>query len=147
MAKELWEIARGPGQPPKFNTPQEMWELAVKYFEWCGEKVILEDKVFSFQGEQTHDFITHKRPMTQKGLCVHLGIGVSTWHNYKNNDEFLEVTDAIEDIMFENKFSGAAVGMFNANIIARDLGLTDKQEITMDNANITPWSDIGDSDE
>ena len=45
--------------------------------------------------------------------------------------------------MFEQKFAGAAVGLFNANIIARDLGLTDKQEIKMDNANVVPWDEIG----
>ena len=39
--------------------------------------------------------------------------------------------------MFEQKFAGAAVGLFNADIIARDLGLTDKQEIKMDNAQVT----------
>ena len=32
--------------------------------------------------------------------------------------------------MYSQKFEGAASGIFNANIIARDLGLSDKQDIT-----------------
>ena len=39
--------------------------------------------------------------------------------------------------MFEQKFAGAAVGLFNANIIARDLGLADKQDITTNGESIT----------
>lgn len=31
--------------------------------------------------------------------------------------------------MYAQKFEGASVGAFNANIIARDLGLIDKKEV------------------
>lgn len=147
MSKELWEVSKGPGQPPKFSSPKEMWDRAVEYFKWCGQHQLVEEKIGFFQGEPTSGFVGHKRPMTQKGLCIFLGVTVSTWHNYKKNAEYLEVIEAIEDIMFEQKFAGAAVGLFNANIIARDLGLTDKQEIKMDNAQVTPWDEIsGDND-
>ena len=42
---------------------------------------------------------------------------------------FIEIIRAIDKIMFAQKFEGAASGAFNANIIARDLGLTDKSEL------------------
>lgn len=146
MAKELWEIAKGPGQPPCFKSPQEMFSRACEYFKWCGEHFVLEDKIFKIKVADAdaleHDFICHKRPMTQAGLCTFLNICVSTWHNYKKDPEYLEVTSMIESIIFENKFTGASTGQFNANIIARDLGLTDRQEIKMDNASVTPWDDI-----
>jgi hypothetical protein len=32
-------------------------------------------------------------------------------------------------VIFNQKFSGAAVGAFNANIIARELGLADNQKV------------------
>jgi hypothetical protein len=35
----------------------------------------------------------------------------------------------IEDIIYDQKFTGAVIGIFKENIIARDLGLTDKKEI------------------
>jgi hypothetical protein len=42
--------------------------------------------------------------------------------------------------MFTQKFSGAAVGIFNANIISRDLGLIDKKQIDARHlhANVAP---------
>ena len=36
---------------------------------------------------------------------------------------------AINLTLSYQKFTGATVGLFNSNIIARDLGLTDKQEV------------------
>lgn len=41
---------------------------------------------------------------------------------------YLVVIARIEDIVYNQKFSGAASGFLNPNIIARDLGLADKTE-------------------
>lgn len=135
---KLWEVAakRGVGKPPAFKSPQEMLERAFEYFEWCATETMDEDKLFAFQGVVTRDVVQHKRPFTQAGLCIFLGIGYSTWHDYKSGKAgaeedklaYSEVIKQIENIMYENKFSGASVGLFNANIIARDLGLKDKTE-------------------
>ena len=43
---------------------------------------------------------------------------------------FKTITAQIKQIIRTQKFEGASAGFLNANIIARDLGLTDKQEIT-----------------
>ena len=148
MAKELWEVmkSRGIGKPPAFSSPEEMAMRAYEYFEWCGEKVMLEEKVSFFQGDPSSAFVAHKRPMTQAGLCIFLGVGVSTWHDYKKKPAYSEVIKDIESVMFEQKFSGAAIGLFNANIISRELGLADKQEVKMENGSVTPWSEIGEED-
>ena len=146
MAKELWEVMKGPGQPPTFSSPQEMWDRAVEYFKWCGQHQLIEEKIGFFQGEPTSGFVGHKRPMTVSGLCIFLNIDRTTWYNYKKNPEYFNITTAIDETMFEQKFAGAAVGLFNANIIARDLGLTDKQEVKMDNAQVTPWDEIGEDE-
>ena len=41
----------------------------------------------------------------------------------------MTVIDDIEKIIYRQKFEGAAAGLLNANIIARDLGLRDKQDV------------------
>jgi len=41
----------------------------------------------------------------------------------------VEVIRAINAIMYTNKFDGASCGLYNANIIARDLGLADKKDV------------------
>lgn len=137
----LWE-KRSVGKPPKFKSPEEMWNLAVTYFEWCEENQLEEAKVFCYQGEIVKDGAKKMRAMTQHGLCAFLNIGVSTWHDYCNKPEYSEVTGAISDIMYEQKFSGAAAGLLSSNIIARDLGLTDKQEITHSSEDVTPWGSV-----
>lgn len=123
----LWEKVRL-GKPPSFESPDEMWDRALEYFKWCEDNPIPEGKVFNNQGEVLPAQIPHMRAMTQAGLCAFLNIGVSTWHDYKNKPQYSEVTSLIESVMFEQKFSGAASGMLNASIIARDLGLVDKSQ-------------------
>lgn len=124
----LWDKVKF-GAPPAFSSPEEMWERAVEYFKWCEENTLNELKIFNNQGEIVSGDVPHMRAMTQAGLCAFLNIGVSTWHDYKKKDNFSEVISKIESIMYEQKFSGAAAGMLNSNIIARDLGLTDKKDV------------------
>ena len=138
---ELWK-KRKIGRPPAFESPVEMWERAVEYFEWCEEQTISETKLFSFQGEITSGEVGHIHAMTQAGLCTFLNIGVSTWHDFKKKDDFSEVTSAIENVMYEQKFSGAAAGMLNANIIARDLGLADRKEEKVELKEVKSFSDM-----
>ena len=127
----LWEIgASRIGQPPCFNSPQEMLERAIEYFKWCEDNPLDEHKIFAQQGTIIDGEVKHKRPYTQAGLCVYLGISEQTWRNYRDsNPAYFEVTKLITDAMYEQKFSGASAGIFNSNIIARDLGLKDKSEI------------------
>ena len=46
------------------------------------------------------------------------------------SEDFSAVISMVEEIIETQQFEGAAVGAFNANIIARKLGLADKQDIT-----------------
>jgi hypothetical protein len=60
-----------------------------------------------------------------------LDIGPDAWRQYKTrSDGFAAVTEAIEQCIKEQKFGGAAANLLNANIIARDLGLVDKKDIS-----------------
>jgi hypothetical protein len=71
------------------------------------------------------------RPYTLKGFCLYCGACEAWFKEFKRRDlsnDFIAVIHKIEDIIYNQKFEGAAIGIFNSNIIARDLGLTDKQE-------------------
>lgn len=128
--KNLWDFVdiERFGRPVVFENPKELWDAACKYFSWCQKNPIVKHKVVVADGEVTDSYEEKKRAMTFAGLFVHAGFCKGTWHNYKNKPDFLNVTSAIEKVMFEQKFSGAASGEFNANIIARDLGLADVQK-------------------
>lgn len=70
-----------------------------------------------------------QQPYTLKGLCHFLDIQYVTWIEYRERSEFKEAIARIEDFVYNQKFIGASVGAFNANIIARDLGLVDKRDV------------------
>ena len=76
----------------------------------------------------TKDTITKMRAMTIGGLRIFLGICEQTWVNYRNNQDFLGVVKEVEEIIYNQKFTGAAADLLNSNIIARELGLADKQQ-------------------
>jgi len=66
-------------------------------------------------------------------LCIYLGITEQTWLNYQNNEsykDFFEIFTHVRDIIENLQLEGATVGAYNPSIIARKLGLVDKQDHT-----------------
>lgn len=98
------------------------------YFEWVDDNPLWEDKLVTFQGDATHEPVAKMRAMTIGGLCIFLDISQHAWGEYRNREDFGPVAKKIEDIIRNQKFSGAAADLLNANIIARDLGLVERQE-------------------
>jgi hypothetical protein len=96
------------------------------------ENPLSEEKLFAYQGEVTRDTVYKMRAMTISGMCLFLDICENTWSNYKQKDDFLRVTKQAEKIIYNQKFAGASADLLNANIIARDLGLSDKKELSSD---------------
>ena len=74
------------------------------------------------------------RAPTIHGLCLYLGISRETWYKYAKDGNFSDIIKAITDTFYEQKFAGAASGLLKENIIARELGLADRQ--ISDNRNI-----------
>ena len=66
------------------------------------------------------------RAMTISGLCLFLDIDRSTWTAWKTDNDFSSIVARVEEVIYSQKFAGAAADLLNSNIIARDLGLTDK---------------------
>jgi len=143
---QFWKIAANIGRPRKFETPEKLWKLASEYFMWCDEhpwKVNQVVKAGDHFGEQVS--ADTARPYTYAGLCLYLGIMQQNLNNYANKEEFQYVVNKIKETIYTQKFEGAAVGSFNANIIARDLGLTDKQDVNLNN-NTTVKLSLSDED-
>lgn len=68
------------------------------------------------------------RAMTIGGLCLFLDIDRSTWADYRGKQGFSAIVTRAEETIRDQKFGGAAADLLNANIIARDLGLAERQE-------------------
>jgi len=121
---QFWKNRSKHGRNTLFETPALLLETAQEYFEWCDSNPLKEEKIFCFQGDIIKDEITLKRVYTISGLCVYIGCSSSYFRNFKTeNQDFLTVLDYIRETIYTQKFEGASVGLFNASIIARDLGL------------------------
>ena len=125
---KFWLARSSHGRNPIFSDPEQLRNACYEYFEWVEENPLYEEKIFHSSGMITKDTITKMRAMTIGGLRIFLGICEQTWVNYKNNPDFLGVVKEVEEIIYNQKFEGAAADLLNPNIIARELGLADKQQ-------------------
>lgn len=136
----MCSVGKKNGRPYKF-TP-EKFELAwQQYFEWVDSNPWFKNEVIKggiMAGKIVQ--VPTQRPYTEMGFCVFHDLG----HKYLSQlAQTLEDKEDKESEQLSNilararakcqaqKFEGAVVGAFNANIIARDLGLTDKTETTI----------------
>jgi hypothetical protein len=73
-----------------------------------------------------------RQPYTIHGLCLYLDCATSYFRAFKltcKDKDFLTIVHQIEEVIYKQKFDGAASGFFNTNIIARDLGLVDRHDV------------------
>lgn len=116
-------------------TPDSLWEEAVKYFEWISEKVWNKKEAIK-SGEMSGTLIDipTQTPMSIESFCLFLDIDRNTFLNYESNKDpykdFFQVSTYIRGVIESNQFEGATVGAYNPNIIARKLGLSDRNDIT-----------------
>jgi hypothetical protein len=152
-ANQFWKLRSKHGRKKIFTTPAILWLAATEYFQWCDnnpwikkeqlkKSVITKDKNGNEQVHSIADIPT-ARPYTLTGLCIYLDVNTQYFTDFKDalkpkdgekmckkNKDYSIVITRIEEIIRTHKFEGAAVGAFNANIIARDLGMADKKDIT-----------------
>ena len=126
----FWEARSSHGRKPKFESSEILWDACRQYFAWAEENPLWEAKAFAFQGVVTIGKLPKMRAMTISGLCTFIDVAVSTWDEWKTSrPDFSEVINATETVIRDQKFAGASADLLNANIIARDLGLSDKREV------------------
>lgn len=126
---KFWLARSSHGRKPIFENPEQLWNACCEYFEWVEDNPLFEEKLFHAAGVITKDIAYHPRPMTMGGLCIFLDIADSTWQEYRKKDDFSAICANVDKIIYHQKFAGATAGLMNAAIIARDLGLKDKQEV------------------
>jgi hypothetical protein len=127
---QFWRLRAKSGCGFKYSDVQEFKDACFEYFEHCESNPIKEQVVNFYQGEPFTTYLEHQRVKTIGGLCVFLGIAHRTWVEWRNvrkdDEKFMEVFLMVEEIIREDKFTGAVAGIYSTNIIARDLGLADK---------------------
>ena len=127
---QFWKARSSHGRNPKFASPEDLWDACQEYFVWVEENPLWEAKAFSYQGDVKVEKLPKMRAMTVSGLCIFLDIDPTTWLDYGKKDDFSTVVSRVNEIIRDQKFAGAAAELLNPNIIARDLGLADRNEHT-----------------
>lgn len=160
---QFWKLRSRHGRDKLFNSPKLLWKAACEYFEWMDKhpwqkkeqlKKAQVTKNHKTGKEKLHTLIDipTSRPYTLSGLCLYLNASESYWRNFRLNiseklssddkqiakqaEDFLTVISRVEEIITTQQFEGATVGAFNANIISRKQGLTEKVESKNENTNI-----------
>jgi hypothetical protein len=146
---QFWQLRSKHGRGKLFESPELLWEAACEYFQWCIDNPFQKSEakvvnIGDYQSEVQKVNLDVMRPFTMNGLCIYLDCSSSYFRVFKhedrvNKEEFLTVITRIEEIIYDQKFTGAASGFFNANIIARDLGLTDKKDINHSVSEMPDW--------
>jgi hypothetical protein len=125
---QFWKLRLKHGRDTIIKSPEELWSNFIEYAQWIEDNPLLE---VDFRGKDATQVVLPKmRPMLKSTFAIMCGY--SCWDNLievlKTKDGFSQIITRIEACIYSQKLEGAASGFFNSNIIARELGLTDKQE-------------------
>lgn len=128
---QFWKLRSKHGRDAIFTEPEKLWESACEYFKWCEDTPLNE---IDYRGKDaTKVTLPKMRAFTIHGLCRFLHVNTKYFNDFKKtcSPDFSEVLTRVMEIIYEQKFTGAAAGFLNPNIIARDLGLKDQSEINL----------------
>lgn len=119
---------------PKKYTPEELWQGACEYFDWCNKNP-WKKQDFIKSGDSAGQIIVleTERPYAIERLCIYLNISRETFDNYSKSvgyETYFDICTRIRQIIDTQHFEGGMVGAFNANLAARKLGLTENTVIT-----------------
>lgn len=121
------------GKPKYIESPEKMWELFKEYVEHEKNNPLFKIEYVGKEGNEVSTAL--QVPITFEGFECYLadkGV-INDLGDYVSNKgeaytEYSTIITRINNNCFVNNFKGASVGLFNANIIARKLGLVDKKE-------------------
>lgn len=133
MAEEEEDKPNPVGRPKKIESSEQLWKLFRQYKKWAKDTPRLKQDFVGKDGDEVHRKL--ERPLTFVEFEAYLfeRMIISDLGDYERNKEnryaeFTTIIRAIKNVIEADQFGGAAVGIFQHNIIARKLGLADKQE-------------------
>ena len=103
---KFWEARTKHGPPMKYSDPDVLCNACVEYFEWIEDNPLYESKAMNVGGQVEIVKIPKVRAMK----------------------DLLHIAPRADNVIRDQKFTGAAADLLNANIIARDLGLSEKTD-------------------
>ena len=125
---QFWRLRSKNGKKRKFPTSEALWEAACDYFAWCDDNPWRIEKTKKKGKKKEIETTPTQRPYTIAALCMYLGVN-SAYLNEIKDEDYSEVITCIKQVIETNQLEGAMVGAYNANIVSRINGLTDKLDL------------------
>lgn len=120
------------GNKRKIPNPEKLFELFLEFKDWKQSQKITTQAVTKVGVVE----LKHAPPLTWQAFDAWLfnqGIAESSEdYRYNKNGQYSDfsgIVRVIGNIMFAQKFEGAAVGAYNSSIIARELKLAEPVEV------------------
>lgn len=129
---QFWKMRSKHGRDAIFTDPNVLLEACYEYFDYTDTRKWYKREAIK-GGDMAGQIIDipMETPYSIEGLCLFLGVNSVYFNHFKSsqtyeaNIDFSKVITHVEEIIIKQQFEGATVGAFNANIIARKLGLTE----------------------
>ena len=81
-------------------TPEQLFDMAVKYFSWAEENAIKAAETASFQGIVTENLVHKVRVFTINGLCLFCGITQKSYAQWRGEPGYSEVIEFIDSVIY-----------------------------------------------
>lgn len=111
------------------TTAETLWNDAKEYFMWCENNPIFKQEVVKQTGLVVNT--EYPRPFNLPALCLHCGVTVGYIVDMSKNraaGEYHLVCQKIMQVIYSQNLEYAMVGIFNANVTAKKLGLGEDSE-------------------
>jgi hypothetical protein len=148
---QFWMQRTKHGRDKLFSDPEIFWQECVRYFNWCDNNPLKEE---DFRGKDAVSVTLNKmRAYSWSGLGVFLDCDLRRYKSAFNGNvgedqvsglvdlsqDFVAILSRVSQIMFTQKFEGAAAGLLKENVIVRDLSLAEKSDVRQLNINQTDF--------
>lgn len=116
--------------PRIFDDEGDFAECLEEYLEHCRENPIAIQHPFNASGVVIYGETFKPRVPTMQGFLSWVRINKDTYYKYKKR--YPAAAEQFENYIYDLKYTNAAAGTINSNIVIRDLGLADsvKNEVT-----------------
>ena len=119
------------GRPRKFKPADLLDEFQNYIQDRMSNPIVEKEEESGYAGKNSSAKTkekSHPQLLSVADFCVFLGCSRNWWNELP--DEFLGVKSHISTYIDNFQLKGASIGVFNANIVSRLLGLKDKTEFS-----------------
>lgn len=137
IGNKFWKARSKHGRDKIFATPNDLLMAAYEYFDWNAKNPWYKKELLK-SGDRAGELVDVpvERPLSERGLCSFIGVNTLYLNQFeksckeKGEEDFSKVIAHIREIIDRQQLEGAKLGVFNHNIVARELGLIERSDLT-----------------